>query len=121
LPGGAGTARGLRDRPIGKIAIVAAVLLAAVLVSKSCGKTEAKVTQNEAIAIAKRQVDYEPDCRPLVRLLKQGLQSHETWVVSLPKVSGPDTLLVTLVRLDADTGAVLEITKTTDRREKCQV
>jgi hypothetical protein len=41
--------------------------------------------------------------------------------VSLPEVSGPDTLLVTLVRLDADTGAVLEITKTTDRREKCQV
>jgi hypothetical protein len=52
------TARGLRDRPLGKIALFAAVLVAAVLVSRTCGATEADVSQDEAVEIARTQVDF---------------------------------------------------------------
>lgn len=109
MPTAAGTARGLRDRPLGKIAILVAVLLAAFLVSRSCGATETTVSKDEAIAIAKRQIDYTPD-RVQIRLLKRGLQQSEFWAVSLATVN-PDKSLgrVTVVVLSARTGEVNEI------------
>ena len=48
------SARGLRDRPLGRIAASSpAMLVAALLVSRSCGETEAEMSsQDEAVAIA---------------------------------------------------------------------
>lgn len=103
------TARGLRDRPLGRILLAALVLLAALLVARSCGKTETKVTQDQAIAIAKEQVAFEPN-DVVIRLVKQGLTQRELWLVGLgiKRADGSFTK-ATNVLVDADTGAVEEI------------
>lgn len=118
MPTAAGTARGLRDRPLGKVAILAAVLLAAFLVSRSCGATDPNLTKDEAIEIAKRQVDYEPKC-VFVRLTKRGFQSREFWAVSLSRPVSPSASRVTIVQLNADTGAVDQVKERQDRRVEC--
>ena len=103
------TTRGFRDRRLGRVLILAGVLVAALLVSKSCGKTEAEVNQDRAIAIAKQQVDFEPD-RVVVRLVKQGLRLREVWLVGLGQRREDGSYVVaTNVMVDADTGEVLEI------------
>ena len=118
LPTAAGTARGLRDSPFGKVAILVAILVAALLVSKSCGKTDPRLEQDEAIAIAKRQIDYAPDC-VRIRLVKRGFQSRETWAVSLPKKSSPQTSVVTVVQVDGDTGRIVQVARGVQGLVKC--
>jgi hypothetical protein len=105
------TARGLRDRPLGKVALLALILLAALLVARSCGKTEADVSQAQAIAIAKKHVDFDPN-NVMIRLVKRGLNSKEFWAVSLSNKQADGSLAnLTVVVIDADTGEVDEIQK----------
>lgn len=109
MPTVAEAARGLRDRPFGRLLILALVLVAALLVARSCGKTATKVSQEQAIAIAEEQVDFVPN-NVMVRLLKRGLNSREYWAVSL-SIKQPDGALadLTVVVVDGDTGKVTEI------------
>jgi hypothetical protein len=85
------------------------VLVAALLVARSCGSTETEVSQDEAIVIAKNAVAFEPN-NVIIRFLKQGLQSKPFWAVSL-SIEQPDGTLdrVTVVVVDATTGEVTEI------------
>jgi hypothetical protein len=109
LPTDAGTARGLRDRPLGKVAIVLAVLVAAFIVSKSCGAVGDEVSQEQAVAIARQEIDYEPE-RVMVRLLKQGLKSRPYWAVSLATFTDTGALeRATVVVVDARSGDVTQI------------
>jgi hypothetical protein len=100
------TARGLRDRPLGRALILVLVIIAAVLVARSCGKTETKVSDEQAIAIAKEQVAFEPN-DVVVRLQKRGFQQREFWLVGLGiKRSDGTYERATNVLIDADTGSV---------------
>jgi hypothetical protein len=109
LPTDAGTARGLRDRPLGKVAIVLAVLVAAFIVSKSCGAVGDEISQEQAVAIARQEIDYEPE-RVMVRLLKQGLKSRPYWAVSLATFTDTGALeRATVVVVDARSGDVTQI------------
>jgi hypothetical protein len=85
------------------------LLVAALLVARSCGKTATEVSQDEAIVIAKNAVDFEPN-NVIIRFLKQGLQSKPFWAVSL-SIKHPDGTLdpVVVVVVDATTGEVTEI------------
>jgi hypothetical protein len=98
-------ARDVRDRPWFRIAAVLAVLLAAFLATKSCARHDNKVSQNEAIAIAKDQIDFTPD-KVQVRYLPQGVPPVYFWAVSLYTLKNghPDRVQVMLV--NATTGAV---------------
>jgi hypothetical protein len=108
-PSAAETTRGLRDRPLGKALILVAVLLVAVLVSRSCGSTDTAVSQEEAVAIAERQVSFEPN-DVVIRLVKQGLGQHEVWLVGLGvKDAQGNFERATNVQVDANTGAVLVV------------
>lgn len=110
MSGSAGeTARGLRDRPLGRILILVVVLVAALLVARTCGATETELSKEDAIDIARDRVEYEPDLVQ-VRLLKRGLQSNEYWAVSLSGREADGSLgQVTVVVVDAKTGDVAEI------------
>lgn len=106
---GEDSARGFRDRPIGRLAILVAVLLAALLVTRTCGATETEITKEQAIKIARSAVDFEPNTE-MVRLLKRGLDSEPFWAVSLSTKQSDQTLEnVTVVVIDADTGEIAEI------------
>lgn len=106
LPSGGGIARGLRDSPLGKVAILVAILLVAFLASRSCASSGGRVDLDEAVAIAKRQVDYEPE-RVNVRFFRQGVPSRPFWAVSLADLDEAGAVeRRTLVVVSAATGEV---------------
>jgi len=90
------------------VAIFAVVIVASLVVAKSCGKTDPEVSKERASAIARAQVDYEPECT-VIRYQKQGF-SQDAWLVGLAPVAGERTV-VTNVQIDAGTGNVLSITQ----------
>ena len=102
-------ARGLRDRPLGRVLILVVVLVAALIVARSCGSTEAAVSKDEAIEIARGVIDYDADAVQ-IRFVKRGLSQTEIWLVALGQT---DTAGVhvrdTNVLVDADTGEIVDI------------
>ncbi len=98
----------LRDRPLFKVGAVLAVLLAAFLVSRSCGAVGDEVSQDEAVAIARGEIDFEAG-QFQVRLFKKGINSHPYWGVSL--YNGPPTrpTQCRVVQVDAVSGDVAAV------------
>lgn len=85
----------------------------AFVVSRSCQQDQVRITKEQAIQTAERQVDFEPT-REQVRLLRQGLNSKPYWIVSLsiPRSEDPDTQdfrELAVVRIDANTGKVADV------------
>lgn len=107
----AGSERGrnVRDRPLFRVAFLVLVLLLAFLASRSCASRDTEISQEEAVEIARGQIDYEPD-RVGVRFLPRGVQSRPTWGVSLSTVGEDGELTrVTVVVVDGTTGEILEV------------
>ena len=86
-----------------RVAVVAAVLVLAFVVSRSCQDAEIEVTQEEAVAMATEQVDFAPEDTQ-VRLLRQGIDRHPFWIVSLsiPSADGETYAELAVVRIDAE-------------------
>ena len=109
MPTNAEEARALRDRPLGRALILLAVLVAAVLVARSCASRDTEVTKEEATEIARRETDYRPE-RVMTRFIPRGVKSHPSWAVSLSTVDSAGELdRITVVVVDGRTGEVLEI------------
>lgn len=67
------------------------------------------MTREEAIEIARQEVDFEPD-RISLRFLPRGFQSRPTWGVSLIAVGADGAIeRVVVVVVDARTGDVEEV------------
>lgn len=101
--------RALRDTAWGKAVLLVLVLGAALLVARSCGKTDPKISQDQAVAIAEREVPFEPnDVR--IRLQKRGLQQSEYWLVGLGvKREDGSYERATNILVDANTGTVAAV------------
>ena len=56
---------------------------------QACQDNQIKVTQDQAVALAKKQVDFEPE-NTQIRLLRQGLDRQPFWIVSLSIPKGPE-------------------------------
>ncbi|MDQ3858207.1 MAG: PepSY domain-containing protein [Actinomycetota bacterium] len=104
----AGTKRALSDRAWGKAAILVALLLVALLVSRSCGSSAPAVTKEQAVAIAKREISYEPDGIQ-VRNVPRGVPQRRIWAVSLYTGTAERPDRVTVVEIDAKTGDVAAV------------
>ena len=107
----AGTERGrsIRDRPLFRVAVLALVLLLAFLASRSCASRDTEISQDEAVEIARGEVDYEPD-RVGVRFLPRGFQSRPSWAISLSTVGEDGELTrITVVVVDGTTGEIVEV------------
>ena len=90
-----------------RVAVIVAVLAVAFVAAQTCQQSQVRVTKQEAIAKAKRQVDFAPR-RTQIRLLRQGLTSEPFWIVSL-SVPGEqeDTFRkLALVKIDANNGKI---------------
>jgi hypothetical protein len=101
--------RPFRDRPLGRIVILLVVLAVALLALKTCASRDTDVSQDEAIEIAREEIDFEPD-RTMVRFLPRGVDSRPFWAVSfslLDAAGNPERITVVLV--DGTTGEVEEI------------
>jgi uncharacterized membrane protein YkoI len=88
--------------------MLAVVLVAALLVARTCGSSEPTVSQEEAIEIAKRQVNFDPR-EVQIRNVPRGIEGRRSWAVSLytGTVSRPGTCRV--VEVDARSGSVVQV------------
>jgi hypothetical protein len=99
--------RDLRDSWIFRVAVLVAVLLAAFGVARGCGAAGRNVSSDEAVEIARKSTDFEPD-RVQVRFVQQGIPPHPFWAVSLYDVSAAGRpTKVEVVLIDAETGKVV--------------
>lgn len=97
----------LRDRPLGRIAILFAVLAFAVLASRSCAGGDQEVAKDDAVETARSVVLFEPD-DVQVRFLRRGLPSRPYWIVSMYKGTYRNPTVVQVVIVDAATGEITD-------------
>ena len=89
-----------------------AVLALAYVISLNSGE---EVTQEEAVATATQQVDFVPEDTQ-VRFLRQGIDRHPFWVVSL-STPGPTAQTyadLAVLRIDAENGEIVEFREQKD-------
>jgi len=85
--------------------VIVAVLAVAFVAAQTCQQSQVRVTKEDAIAKAKREIDFTPQ-RTQIRLLRQGITSQPFWIVSL-SIPGEreDTFRkLALVKIDANNG-----------------
>jgi hypothetical protein len=85
------------------------------VVASSCQKRQIRVTKEAAIATATRQADFRPQ-RTQVRLVRQGLNGHPYWAISLSIAAknGNGYERVSVARVDANTGKLVAFTDNAD-------
>lgn len=85
-PGAPAPGRSLRDRPLGKILLLAVVLLAAALVARTCGSHNREISKDEAIEIATERAGFTP-CEErgcvVIRAVQRGIPLRLYWIVGL--------------------------------------
>lgn len=98
-----------------RVAVVVAVLIGAFIVSRSCGVSDIKTSQNEAVAEAKAKADFDPEDTQ-VRLLRQGIDRHPFWIVSMSTLSpnGQKYADLAVARIDASNGEIVEFRQQED-------
>jgi hypothetical protein len=107
-----------RSRPLAsrgwvRVGVVGLLFGLAFAASRSCQQDQIRVSKEQAIATANRQIDFKPT-RTQVRLLRQGLNSRPNWIVSLSIPKGDDLNTqefkeLALIRVDANTGKVVDV------------
>jgi hypothetical protein len=90
--------------------LVIVLLALCFFVARSCQNSQIAITQDEAVALAEKQIDFK-SASTQIRLLRQGLSRHPYWVVSLSIPSTTDGVFkqLAVVRIDATTGEVASI------------
>ncbi len=85
------------------------------VVASSCQRRQVRITKEAAIVTATRQADFRPQ-RTQVRLVRQGLNGHPYWAISLsvPATSGNGYERVAVARVDANTGKLVAFTDNAD-------
>lgn len=106
MPTVAGTARALRGRPLGRIAVLVLVVVAAFVVSRGCQRSQVRITKDQAVAIGQRAIDFRPQSHT-IRLVQRGVPPKRFWAVSywIKNPAGGYRKL-TVVLIDANTGKV---------------
>jgi Peptidase propeptide and YPEB domain len=86
------------------------VLVAAFVFAQTCQKDQVRISKDDAIATAREQVSFTPE-RTQIRLLRQGINSHPFWIVSLtiPGKTEDTFERIAVVRVDANSGKVEEV------------
>ena len=93
--------------------MLAGILVLALVVAKGCQDSQVRFDEDEAVAIAREQVDFTPTYTQ-VRLLRQGINRKAYWFVSLSIPIGfqgdrPDLFAaLSVIKIDAKTGQVVE-------------
>jgi hypothetical protein len=106
-PTDAGTRRGLRDRPLGRVAILVALLLVALLVARTCGSTQPNVSSEEAEEIAREQIDFDaPNIQ--IRNVPRGV-NRRAWIVDLYTGTPSNPGRCRQVEVNADSGEVIAV------------
>ena len=93
--------------------MVALIALGLVL-TRVLGRTTPKVSKQDAVAVARPNVDFKPQGYN-IRLVRQGIPPRPVWAVSfwIRKSGGGGYSRITLVLVDANSGRVMQVRRTT--------
>jgi hypothetical protein len=89
--------------------MIAVVFAVALVAAKTCASRDTEVSSDEAIEIARDEVDFEPD-RVMVRFTPRGVDSRPYWAVSFSTLDEAGQVdAVTVVLVNARSGAVEQV------------
>jgi hypothetical protein len=96
--------------------LVVGLFALCLVVASSCQRRQVRITKESAIVTATRAADFRPQ-RTQVRLVRQGLNGHPFWAVSLsvPGADGKGYTRVSVARVDANTGKLVAFTDNASR------
>jgi hypothetical protein len=90
---------------------VVALFAVCLLVASTCQKRQIRISKESAIVTATRAADFKPQ-RTQVRLVRQGLNGHPYWAISLSvaRKGGNGYERVAVARVDANNGKLVAFT-----------
>jgi hypothetical protein len=97
-----------------RIGVVVGLLALTFVVSRTCQKDNVRITKDQAIAMAERQIDFKPT-RKQIRFLRQGLGARPFWIVSLSipfrgsQLNTQRFKELAVVEINANTGKVTNV------------
>jgi hypothetical protein len=91
--------------------LVVGLFAVSLFAANTCQKRQIRISKESAIATATRAADFRPQ-RTQVRLVRQGLNGHPYWAISLsvPGKGGTGYARVSVARVDANTGKLVAFT-----------
>jgi hypothetical protein len=91
--------------------LVVGLFAICLVVASSCQRRQIRITKESAIVTATRAADFRPQ-RTQVRLVRQGLNGHPYWAISLsiPAAKGRGYERVSVARVDANSGKLVAFT-----------
>jgi len=106
LPTVGGIGRTLRRRPAPGVVVIVLALVGAFFVSRGCQRSQIRISQEQAVVLGERQLDFKPQDHS-IRMVLRGVPPKRYWVVSYfirNETGGYRKLTVLLV--NANTGKV---------------
>jgi hypothetical protein len=96
--------------------LVVGLFAICLVVATTCQRRQVRISKEDAIVTATRAADFRPQ-RTQVRLVRQGLNGHPFWAISLsiPGKDGKDYERVAVARIDANTGKLVAFTDNASR------
>ena len=90
-----------------------ALLALGLVLTRVLGRTDTKVSKDDAIAVARPKVDFKPQGHN-IRLVRQGIPPRPVWAISfwIRKAEGGFSR-ITIVLVDANSGRVMQVRRTT--------
>ena len=89
------------------------LLALGLLLTRVLGRTTPKVSKEDAVAVARPNVDFKPQGYN-IRLVRQGIPPRPVWAVSFwIRKGGGGYSRITLVLVDANNGQVMQVRRTT--------
>jgi hypothetical protein len=97
-----------------RVAFMVALLALGLVLTRVLGRTTPKVSKADAVAVARPNVDFKPQGYN-IRLVRQGIPPRPVWAVSfwIRKIGGDGYSRITLVLVDANSGRVMQVRRTT--------
>jgi hypothetical protein len=91
--------------------LVVGLFAICLVVATTCQRRQVRISKEDAIVTATRAADFRPQ-RTQVRLVRQGLNGHPFWAVSLsiPGKGADDYERLSVARVDANTGKLVAFT-----------
>jgi len=90
-----------------------ALLALGLILTRGLGRTDTKVSKDDAIAVARPKVDFKPQGHN-IRLVRQGIPPRPVWAISFwIRKAGGGFSRITIVLVDANNGRVMQVRRTT--------
>jgi hypothetical protein len=96
-----------------RVAFMVALLALGLVLTRVLGRTDTKVSKDDAIAVARPKVDFKPQGYN-IRLVRQGIPPRPVWAISFwIRKAGGGFSRITIVLVDANSGRVMQVRRST--------